>query len=465
VSIRRYAGDTHAPPGVASLGIVPSSRGGGRGEAQRPPLSPLPSASSGLSWHIGNNAVAGQRGCDGQERRSETRAERMRLRRTSRSVAYEMCQCVDRDGPEHRKCWAERMAVCGLYRLSANVGISVRETAEHGRRARYTGLETCKSLSCPVCCGYLRERVAEKLADAARRWDRAGNAALYAVLTVPHGVADTLDGLHDKESAMWRRITSSSRWKRLRDETGLEYLRTDEVTHSADSGFHPHLNFYLVSSRLDDSELAVKVIPVLRKLWAAECRKQGFPLLSAAHGVHVEVVQSSEQIAGYITKDFGIARELTRGDLKRGHGASRTYLQILADYRASRDAGDLRLLGEFMRGTRGRRMLNVSRGFWLLMASVGVDEPSEDEMADDAGDGESAELGRIPAVIWDRVCRTRGLDAELLKAAETGGQEAVVRLLSLHKAFMVDARGDPVWPFPAPRRKPSYVQPRLELAS
>jgi hypothetical protein len=95
------------------------------------------------------------------------------------------------------------------------------------------------------------------------------------------------------------------------------------------------------------------------------------------------------------------------------------------------------------------------------MGSVGVDEVSEDELDDDAG---TEELGSLPAGSWDRVVRIWGLDAELLKAAELGGRDAVVRLLAKHKAFLVDSRGMPIWPARAGPRPGKLVQGELGLA-
>jgi hypothetical protein len=392
-----------------------------------------------------------------QERISEARAERMALRRTCRKIAYEMCECADVGADGHRKCWAERMATCGLHRLSGAVGIQVRDSAEYGRRASYTNLETCKSLSCPMCCGYLRERVAEKLAEAADRWDQAGNAALYAVLSLSHGVADQLGDLYAEESAIWRRITSSRAWKQLREETGLEYLRTDEVTHGEDNGFHPHLNLFLAAPMKDTGLLMVKVAVVLTRLWKRECERRGF---SAERGVHIEEVRSSRTVAAYIIKDFGIGREMTRADLKQGHGDSRTYIQILADCRYRKRQADFELARQYIQGTRGRRMLNASRGFWQLMATADIPEVSEDELAEEVG---AEDMGRVPADCWDRVAHVHGLEAELLKTAELGGQDAVIRLLAKHKAWLVDAQGAPIWPAYARPPRPRPVQGELEL--
>jgi hypothetical protein len=465
MSIRTYAdAELASPPGVADSGIVsahplpvcaagPEARGGARAS---------PSSSSTLTSRLlGNNAaIAGQGGAAVQRRRSEVRADRMRLRRTMRKIAAGMCGCTDLGDPEHRKCWAERMSRCELGRVASSVSVKVKTTAEHGRRASFGGLESCKSLSCPVCCGYLRERVAEKLADAARRWDEAGYAALYIVLTVPHGVSDQLQDTFESEAAAWRRITGSRRWRELRADTGVELLRTTEITHGG-NGWHPHQNLLLVAPTTDEAELVVKVVPVLRALWQRECERRGLGLLSAGHGVHVEVVQSSQAVADYIVKDFGIGHEMVRGDSKRGHGDQRTFLQILADYRDRADSADLDLIREHVLVTRGRRMLSASRGFWQLMGSVGVDEVSEDELDDDAG---TEELGSLPAGSWDRVVRIWGLDAELLKAAELGGRDAVVRLLAKHKAFLVDSRGMPIWPARAGPRPGKLVQGELGLA-
>jgi hypothetical protein len=164
-------------------------------------------------------------------------------------------------------------------------------------------------------------------------------------------------------------------------------------------------------------------------------------------------------VAEYVTKDFGIGREMTRADLKQGHGGSRTYIQILADCRYKKRHADFELVRQYVRGTRGRRMLNASRGFWQLMATADIPEVSEDELAEEVG---PEDIGRVPADCWDRVSHVPGFESELLKTAELGGRDAVVRLLAKHKAWLVDARGMPIWPSRAgPRAR--YVQ--AELAS
>jgi hypothetical protein len=454
-------------PQAAVLSGVSPSPGGGRAEGPGPSPSPPPPASSGSSWQVlGNNAaIAGQSVADAQKRRSEVRARQMELRRTMRRIAAGMCDCTDVGSDEHRKCWAERISRCELGRVASRVGIRVRQTDSYGRRASFTGLETCKSLSCPRCLGFIREGVAAKLADVAKLWSEAGNAALYAVLSVPHAASDRLADMHKAEAEAWRRITSSRQWKELRQVTGLEYLRTTEITHGAEHGFHPHLNVYLVSPTMEPLDFAVKVIPVINRLWRKECARHGFPALSAEHGVRVDIVQSPA-VAEYITKDWGIGKEMLRGDLKRGRGSNRTFLEVLSDYRQSPDEADRLTIEEFARGTRGRRMLTTSRGFWQLMATVGVEEPSEDDLADDTADvGEVEELGYLPAEVWERVARKHkwGLAAEVLTAAELGGVDAVVRLLARHKEFLVDSRDMPIWPSRAGPRKAGYVQ--MELAS
>jgi len=373
-----------------------------------------------------------------------------------RKIAAGMCGCSDLGDPEHRKCWAERMSRCEMGRIASAVSIKVKTTAEHGRRASFGGLESCKSLSCPVCCGFMRERVAEKLADASRRWDDAGYAALYAVMTVSHGVSDQLKDTFESEAAAWRRITSTRRWKELREDTGVELVRTTELTHGA-NGWHPHQNLYLIAKTTDEATLAVKVIPVLRDLWQRECQRRGLGRLSAEHGVRVDIVQSSQSVAEYIIKDLGVGREMVRGDVKRGRGGSRTFFEIVADYRENSDPADLALIHEYVLVTRGRRMLSYSRGFKRLMSDVTGVDLSENKLAEES---ECEELGSLPAACWDRVVRIWGLDADLLRAAEIGGCDAVVRLLARHKAFIVDSRGMPVWPSRAgPCQR--YVQAEL----
>jgi hypothetical protein len=426
------------------------------------PASALPSGTA-PSRLLGNNAaIAGQSVTGFQERRSEVRAERMRLRRTMRKITSQMCECAD-FGDGHHKCYAERMSRCGLGRVGDDgyVTVRVKQSTQYGRRASFRGIETCKSLSCPSCTGFLRERVAERLVDAAASWDKAGYAALFIVLTVSHGVSDSLADTYAKEAEAWRHITSTRQWKQLRAETGLELLRTTEITHGHQHGWHPHQNLFIIAPTTDVATLTTKVVPVLTRAWEKECQRRGFPPLSRQHGVHVEIVQSSAGIAEYVTK-LGIGWEMVGGHAKQGHGDHRTYFQILADYRERPSQADLDLIHEHIRVTRGRRMLNASRGFWQLMGTVGIGEVSED---DDEDQGEEVEdVGRIPAECWDRVVRIWGLDGELLKAVELGGRDAVIRLLGEHKAWLVDARGMPIWPARAGPPPARAIQGELELA-
>jgi hypothetical protein len=418
--------------------------------------NPQTQPSIAVSWQVlGNNAAtAGQRADAVQRRRSEARADRMRWRRTVRKIAGSMCGCTDIGEVEHKKCYLERMARCGLGRVESFVQLRLKATEDNGRRASFKGLETCKSLSCPVCCGFIREGVAEKLADGCRRWDIAGHAALYFVLTIPHQAADNLQGMYAMQAAAWRRITGSRRWRELREQLGFEYVRTIEITHG-ENGWHPHQNILVIAKDVAVVDLVAKVYPVLWELWERECDRAGVGKLSAQHGVHVEVVQSAQRAADYIVKDFGIGREMLRGDIKRGRGGSRTFFQIVASYRDRENPADLALIDEYIRATRGRRMLQPSRGFWKLLGSVGVEEISEEELAEDPG---GDEMGRLTADSWDRIVRTWWLDAEVLKAAETGGLDAVSVLLARYGEYLVTATGEiirppGVSPPPGPRQE------------
>lgn len=335
------------------------------------------------------------------------------------------------------------------YRLAHNAsgaGIAVADGVAHFR-----GLQLCGSIhACPVCAPKIREGRADEINRAAVAHLDAGLQLEFLTLTVPHGVGDDLARLVDVLADGWRRIWQGRSGMARRDAYDVQgYVRSLDLTHGA-NGWHPHLHvllFFGASWTGDERErFRLELLEVWRR-WAAA---NGVRSPSAAHGVDLRPVTTVRELGGYLAKidnQWHAGRELARADRKSGGLGGRTPWEILRDAHQNGDASDLRLWHEYERATMGRKAITWSRG---LKARYLIDDLEDQELAEAVVGGELVAV--IPAELWRRVARTRGLRAELLRSAERGGLWAVRDTITT-----VLGREWAVWVVDPPDQQPASI--------
>lgn len=305
----------------------------------------------------------------------------------------------------------KRLRACGRRVQSTDQGVAVKLT-EAG--AYFSGLQTCGSVwACPVCAPRVREaRAGEIEQGLGAHFDRGGSA-YFVTATLPHDFGDRLAPLMTAVGQAWRALLSGRRWVDDRDRFGIVgTIRATEVTHGR-NGWHPHLHVLVLTvGHLEDHELA-ELTDRLAGRWATGIEDAGYRVPSAAHGLTCSEVRSRDQVAAYTAKidgGWGVAREVTRHDLKAGRRHGQTPFALAADA-VDGLAEAHRLWSEYETATRGRHAIQWSRG---LKARLGVGERTDEDIAGEDQAGEVVAL--LDVVEWSYVVRWH-LEGALLDAA------------------------------------------------
>ena len=294
--------------------------------------------------------------------RQARRARKLRLRDGLRRFT---------DNPRSRRCGNTACDVSG-------VGIRVSDTP-NGRRAGFSGLETCGSIwLCPVCAAKIAAQRAEELQQVLKNAQQAGHQIAMVTLTVRHDRNDTLESVWNAVGAGWHRVTSGAPWKRLQARYQIAgWAKAIEVTHGA-NGWHVHVHAVIAYKGTEQhgQDLGAQIFD----RWNAGIETTGFTAL-AGPGVDVQIAGTDLGKLGlYLAKlgaDLpGLAREATQGGQKQARGANRTPFQIAADLVDNGEAQDAAIWAEWTRTAPGHRALSWSKNF---RKDFGLTDEQDDE--------------------------------------------------------------------------------------
>ncbi len=343
-----------------------------------------------------------------------------------------------------------RYAGCGRWRRKdSTVELRIGEDG----RAGFGGLQVCGSVwSCPQCAAKIRAHRAGEIDEAARAWMAAGKTLLFVTLTVPHDRGQRLAPLFETVVQGFRQLMSGpdwsgrtrqkvrrgliiDRWREwgLRDRLGYAGLvRSCEVTYGR-AGWHPHLHVLLFL----DQAAAGGTAAALRDLvddewsgqWAELALRAGLRRPHDKHGVDVQIVRSTRDLAGYLTKvqdekgaDRGVGNELARADWKEGRRAGLAPFQVL-ELAALGSRRCAELWAEYRRATAGRQAITFSAG---LRALCGLDELGAEVDDQTVAEAEVDAVEALPLddLTWRTVCERVGGRHEVLTAAEAAYADA-----------------------------------------
>lgn len=383
--------------------------------------------------------------------------EKIRLLRADRyrhlAVARELFVAEGRKaGLQYAHDYAKTAKCLHVRRDSA---VSVHHSIEHGS-AFYGGLITCGSVwACPVCSAKIQER---RRVELAHMIDWAWGQHLQPMLvtlTAPHRRDQSLSDLRAMQAKALRDLRAGKGGIAMRQTLGYRGLvRGLELTYGS-NGWHLHTHeMWLVDLHQDADEAR----EIILKRWRAACAKAGLLDLSdaaqvAAFDEHAVDVKGRCSASDYLAKmddsrHWGADRELAKASSKKGKKSGRHPFGLLADA-ADGCVRSGRLFVEYAAAMKGAAQLYWSRG---LKALVGVDEISDEAIAERADD-EAVLLGRLLPAQWEVVLRA-GARAQLLDAAELGGWEAVLALLTAlakqHGHAARTSKPDSPSPTPAP---------------
>ena len=310
-------------------------------------------------------------------------------------------------------------------------------------RACYSGLQTCLNVwTCPVCSVAVGERRADEIRAAGLAHLTAGGGLSHLILTLSHQRSDSLATSLDAVRDAWRAVLQSRGFRRSRDRVGLGFVRAVEVTWGQRNGWHPHMHLLLFTSRdLTPIELE-DLAGAIHAAWSVAARSRGRNV-SEASGTMLNAVRGAagaDVLAGYLTKSGvsgDIAREIARGDAKRGKGKTPFQLAELAVAGHKQSAA---LWLEYVDTIKGAKRLSWSNG---LRDDLGLGaEVTDEEAARASGAAEPLLVATLDDLAWSRVvrygARMRLLDATELRGAE--GAADVLDLLRRREAWEVGRR-------------------------
>ena len=320
-----------------------------------------------------------------------------------------------------------RVSVCGRH-VAPQGSVSVRRAPGGG--AHFAGLQVCGAISvCPVCGPKIRHGRAAEISRAAELHQAAGGHLVFVTLTTPHDRGDTLEGCWDLLRRAFRELVSGRARAELRDRFGVHgYIRATEATHGT-HGWHVHAHLLLFVDTAYGLEDTAELWRWLHQRWARRVEAHGGRRPSLARGVQVIPCRDDNGALGtYLAK---VASEVTRQDGKTARASgSRTPMQLLADA-AEGDAQAWAIFREWIQGSRGRRIVEWSRG---LRAALGVTERTDNDLVAEVDHAET--VLEVTREAW-RELLASGADVQVLQVMALADSSAL--------AFCLDRWSLPLW--------------------
>lgn len=358
--------------------------------------------------------------------------------KTGEIIGYSFAQngSIKLDKPSHQtraQRWALKSVVNKLLpqsrtakcmRLLAPVAgsglsvIQVHKTAATGK-AFYTGLMSCGSVwNCPVCAAKVSERRRGELAQAMDAARRLGYRIHFVTLTIPHGIGDDLSKMKDLQQKALRRLSSGKNSIKsilLRNDIEQHgYIRTYEITHGKQNGFHPHFHILLFTS---PNVTHQQIQDLYAPAWQKACLAVGLPRPSDKHGC---TVQDGTKAADYAAK-WGLEDEMTKANTKVTKRKGTTPWGLLKAVLDS-DNPDYppeyaeRVFRAYSKCMTGARQLYWSNGLRAKFALA--PEMTDEQLAEKITDETSTHLADVSMEQWKAIRKAKA-EPHILTAAES----------------------------------------------
>jgi hypothetical protein len=378
----------------------------------------------------------------------EARSIRFKLQDSARNILFRFHGSnvpVNSKGYEvhHRTC------TCTRFRTGATAQVV---KSKSNNKAFFTGVMSCaNSRTCPICSAKISERKSNEM-RMAFNIARAENLEISLLtFTAPHNSGDSLDdlksGISEALSSFWRGATA----KRFKEKYGiLGNIRSFEIRHG-NNGWHPHFHIILFSknslphtkrdlkNRLE-KEQSVEWLSILER-WKSCCTRSGLSspnmygmdIQNGAHaGEYISKFGSDDEIlqtksGKKITWDM--ADEMTKGNTKTGRKGSSSPWDLLS-LAVDGETKDIqnenkKLFLFYARAMQGVNLIRWSRG---LRSYFDLGDQQTDEEILQAEEDKADLLCHITSGEWEYIIKNN-LRAIVLQLSETGGSEAVARLL------------------------------------
>lgn len=335
----------------------------------------------------------------------------------------------------------EFKSLLGCHRwLRPDSGVASVAWSE-GNGGKFARLQSSHSVwASPVASVPICARRAEELNKGLSEWLKTpGHTALFVTFTVRHSWEDSLPDVWEGVSSGWKAVVGSSAYAGARGDKRrygiVHYVRGVECTFGK-NGWHVHTHVVLMCDRELGVDEQVRLHGRLFNRWSKGVQKAGLdaPLEQCTN---MQLVRSddAQTVAGYVSKGMwsGISAEVSGGQFKQGKKGHKTPFQILEEIARGLDAlkavedeqerNELErelyrlkmLYQEWCRGSKGRKQLLWSRG---AKKALGVDELTEEEIAEKDAASYTHELAWIEAEEWSHHSSNIDLRVEVKQAGQ-----------------------------------------------
>lgn len=320
--------------------------------------------------------------------------------------------------------------------LAAAFAAEVKVVSSKEGKYAYTGLQTCGSITCPACGPRISAHRREEIRMGLDSWTRGhGGKILFGTLTLRHNRTQTHDELANAIAKCWSRATGGSSWLADRKSHGIVHIiRIWETKWNPVNGWHVHVHFLLLVK--DGWAVPADLLKSMFGRWRMAAIAAGLaaPMMLGSDLHEVTGDEAAEQLGTYFAKDAEMkgkqtaeqmAWEMSNSDGKiRGAGFTPGLILQLA----AAGVGDfLPLFNEYELSMKKRRTIAWSRG---SREDLGLDIELTDEEVTERDELQALlEHVTIPARVFRRIARTKGMRSELLDVVrEFGGLTAVLWL-------------------------------------
>lgn len=301
----------------------------------------------------------------------------------------------------------------------------------HGSKeapAHYSGTERCGSISaCPVCAPVIRNERAREISHAVTAHQKTGGALVFVTLTIRHQKKHQLAHTLDTVISGWQKLLRGRAWQQFTQRHEIDgFVRSVEITRGP-NGWHPHIHSIFFLEKAPSLEELAEFEETIFDRWKKLVTKDDDDFMpDQKHGIDCQLVDGDGAVlASYLSKlqeektvSWGVAAELTRGDLKQARESSMVPFELI-------DAGRRDLWIEYVQATKGRRIITWSKG---LKARYEVEEREDEQILDDA---EKSPLAWVTTRLMYETTRKEApvMLAVALTAVETENWELLHQLL------------------------------------
>lgn len=356
--------------------------------------------------------------------------DRLRLRERARD-AWRVVGSLDRNALDPFK--SQRL--CGLAVIDGTGSVEIRRRTDR-MGGDIVGTMSCSSANavCPVCTARRREKRREEIAPMMLRGQAEGCVFVMSTGTLKHTRATRPAQQRTAIEAGRRAIGSGRAAQRDRAAGMIGSVHGIEFMLEGPAGPHGHVHSIHAFAPGTSPEAIARVMDGMGVRWKDWTQaNMGGLRPSDSHGWTWEVARDADDVAKYVVKlvdgdgdGWDITHEVTRGDTKRGHGGSKSPLELLAHavehFHATGDIGPMLRMSEYANAVRGMRSITISKAFRERLAPPEPDEPE----ADPADEWET--VGMVPVELWNPLVRMVGI-AGVIDTAVRGGPEGVSALI------------------------------------